>query len=367
MKLKIEQEKLAKAISILSKAVATRTSMEILKGIYFLATDDELVLASNNLEIGIQTSIKCEIIEKGQLVIESKVISDIIRKLPNDTITLETAKDINYIQMRCQNINFSIKYIPCNEFPMPEYIDEKMHFPIDAKEFKDLITKTGYAISINESKSDLMVHFIKIYDNNMLMFSIDGYRMALMEKRITEDLKFDPKYIMIQGKIMIDIANIIENDTENIKFAYTDKHISVIVGETVITTNLVVQEFKDYKSLIPQSFNSSVRINLEDFRTAIERVSTIANNRLVVLETSNTMMKVNSKNEQVGEAIEVIDINLEGENFVIGFNCNYLLDAIKHIDSENIILNVIDSLSACIITPEDNKGYINLLLPVRMR
>lgn len=366
MKFKIKQQELSKAISILSKSVATRTSMEILKGIYFLTSGDEIVMTSNNLEIGIQTSIKCEIIEEGSLVIDSKIISDIVRKLPNDIITFETAKDINYIEVRCKNINFSIKYIPTTDFPMPEYIDEKLYFPIDPQDFKSLIEKTGYAISTNESKQDLTVQNIKLENSNMTFYSIDGYRMAVMDKKIT-DMKFDKKTFVLQGKIMLNIAQIIDNYQDDIKFAFDDRHISIIIGETVITTNLVVQPYRDYSALIPKSFNSTCKINVSELRSAIDRVSLLADNNLVTLETDGTMMKINSKSDSIGQAIEVIEINLEGDNFVIGFNSNYLLDAIKYIDSEFINLNVIDSVSGAVITPENDKNYINLLLPVRIR
>lgn len=366
MKFKINQKELSKALSILVKAVATRTSMEILKGIYFLTGDDEIILASNNLEIGIQTTIKCEIIEKGSIVIDSKVISDIVRKLPNEIITFETSKDINYVEIRCQNINFSIKYIPSSDFPMPEYIDEKLYFNIDAKDFKSLIEKTGYAISTNESKPDLTSHFIRIENSNMTVFSIDGYRMAVIDKKIS-DLSFDLNEFVVQGKIMLSISSIIDDSVDYIKFAYDDRHISVIIGETVITTNLVLQPFKDFKMLIPTSFNSTCKINVNDLKNAIDRISLLADNDLIVLETSGNMMKINSKSNDIGQAIEVIDVKLDGDNFVIGFNSNYLLDAIKYIDQDYIEMNVIDSVSASVITPENDKSYINLILPVRIR
>lgn len=365
MKFIVQQTELSRALNMLNKAVATRTSIDVLKGIFFKTEENSLFLASNNLEIGIQTEIPCEVEQDGQLVIEGNVITDIMKKMPKGEVTFETANSVDYIQVRSENTNFSIKYIPCTEFPLPEYIDENLYVDIDAEAFSSSVIKTGYAISKNEDKPLYMSHFIKVNGKDMIIFTIDGFRVALIEKNIF-DLNLDEKTFIVQGKILMDIAGIISS-SENVKFAYDDKHISILCDNTTITTSLVLGQFLDYKSLIPKSFNSTVVMDIKDLKDAIDRVSLISSNRLIVFETSGNMMKISSRDDTVGEAVGVIDVDLEGENFKIGFNSLYIIDAIKNIESANIVLKVIDEVSACIISPENEPEYINLVLPVRMR
>lgn len=366
MKFKVMQKELSKAISIVQKAVATKNTMDILKGIYFETYEGNLLLTANNLEIGIQTSIPCEVYNDGKIVIDAKIISDIVRKLPNDVIHFDTVDDTDFVEMRCQNSKFNIKYISCNDFPMPEYIDEHLFVKIEAKDFKELILKTNYAISNNHPNPLYMAHFFKIIGNKFIMFSIDGFRFVVMSKQF-EDVSFDEKKFILQGHTLTDIAKTIDDSVEFVKFAFDDKHICVIIDETTITSNLVTGNFLDYDSIIPKKMNSNVKIKLSDFKSAIERVSLLSNNKLIKFESKDFMMNITSRNDQVGDANEIVDINLEGDNFVIAFNCDYVLDALKSIDDDYIIMKVIDSVSPCIITTESDDSYMHMVLPVRIR
>lgn len=366
MKFKVTQSELSKAISTVLKAVATKTTMDILKGIYFEIEDSNLILTTNNLEIGIQTSIPCEVYEGGKMVIEAKIISDIVRKLPNDIIHFQSIEDTDFIELRCKNSKFNIKYLKCDDFPMPSYIDERTFVKLNAKDFKDLILKTGYAISVNNPNPIYMSHFFKIENDEVVMFSIDGFRFAIMKKRF-EDISFDEKKFILQGNTLIDIAKTIEDSVDSVKFSYDDKHICVIIDKTIITSNLITGNFLDYESIIPKKSNSTVKIKLSDFKSAIERVSLLSNNKLIKFESKDFMMNINSRNDSLGDANEIVDINLEGDNFVIAFNCDYVLDALKYIDDEYIVMKVIDSISPCVIQPENDEEYMNVVLPVRIR
>ena len=366
MKFKINQMQLSKAISIVAKAVSTKTTMEILKGIYFEIEDDNLVLTANNLELGIQTNVPCEVYESGKIVIEAKIISDIIRKMPNDTIHFQSVEDTDFIELRCKNSKFNIKYLKCDDFPMPAYIDERTFVRLDAQDFKDLVLKTGYAISNNNPNPVYMSHFFKVEKDEFVMFSIDGFRFSFMKKRF-EESSFDEKKLILKGNTLIDIAKTIEDSQESIKFSYDDKHICIIIDNTIITSNLIVGNFLDYESIIPQAPTSTAKIKLSDLKSAVERVSLLSNNKLIKFESKDFMMNITSRNDQIGDANEIVDIELNGENFTIAFNCDYILDAMKYIDDEYLIMNVINSVSPCTITPKSNEDYKNVVLPVRIR
>ena len=366
MKFKVNQRELSKAISVVQKAVATKNTMEILKGIYFEIEEGNLLLTTNNMEVGIQTSIPCEVYEEGKIVIDAKIISDIVRKLPNDTIHFTSIDENDLIEVRCQNSKFNIKYIRCEDFPMPAYIDDRFFVKIEADDFKNMILKTNYAIASNDPNQIYMCHFFKIDQNRFTMFSVDNFRFVVMEKAF-EDISFDEKKLIINGSILTDIAKTIEDGVEFVKFAFDDKHICVIIDETIITSNLVTGNFIDYESIIPKNEKSTVTVRSSDLKSAIDRVSLLSNNKLIKLESKDFMMNITSRNDQVGNANEIVDIKLEGENFEIAFNCEFLLDILKNIDDEYITMKITNSLSPCKITSESDENYIHVILPVRIK
>ena len=211
-----------------------------------------------------------------------------------------------------------------------------------------------------------MSHFFKIEKNVFTMFSIDGFRFTIMSKEF-EDTSFDEKKLILKGSILLDIAKSIEDDTKEVKFAYDDKHICIIIDNTTITSNLMIGNFLDYQTIIPNKSGSKAKIKISDFKSAVERVSILSNNKLIKFDSKDFMMNITSRNDSIGDANEIVDIQLEGENFSIAFNCDYILDAIKYIDSEYIVMNVIDSVSPCTITSDNDDNYKNVVLPVRVR
>lgn len=366
MKFKVNQKDLSKAISIVQKAVATKNTMEILKGIYFEIEEGNLLLTTNNMEVGIQTSVPCEVYEEGKIVIDAKIIYEIVRKLPNDTIHFTSIDENDLIEVRCLNSKFNIKYIRCDDFPMPAYIDERFFVKIEADDFKNMILKTNYAIASNDPNQIYMCHFFKIDQNRFTMFSVDNFRFVVMEKEF-EDISFDEKKLIINGGILTDIAKTIEDNVEFIKFAFDDKHICVIIDETIITSNLVTGNFIDYESIIPKNEKSTVTVRVSDLKSAIDRVSLLSNNKLIKFESKDFMMNITSRNDQVGNANEIVDITLDGENFEIAFNCEFLLDILRNVEDEYITMKISNSLSPCKITSQSDENYIHVILPVRIK
>lgn len=368
MKFNIERKELTKAIDIVNKAVMLKTTMDILKGILFEIEDSSLTLTTNNLQMSIQTNLNCQTYEKGKFIIDAKMISDIVRKLDEDTIHFSFVDDTDLIEVRCKNSKFNVKYIKYEDFPMPSYIDENTFVKIDAKKFKEQILKTGYAISTNNPNPVYQSNFFKIDYGKITMFSIDGFRIALMKKEY-EDLSYDDKKFILQGQSMMEIAKIIEDEDEFIKFGHDDRHICLMTENTVITSNLVTGKFLETSEFIPKEgdFKSVVKTRLSDFKSAVERVALMSSNKLIKFSTSEFFMSIESRNDSIGNAKEIVDISLEGEDFEIAFNEDFILDALRYIDEEYININIVDNLSPCVITPESNSDYQNVVLPVRMR
>lgn len=368
MKFNIQRNELIRAINMVVRAVSTKTSMEILKGILFELDNNTLTLTTNNLQMSIQTTLPCQIYETGKFIIDAKMINDIVRKLEEDTIHFSIVETTDLIEVRCKNSKFNIKYVKYEDFPMPSYIDENSFVKIDAQKLKNQILKTGYAISGNNPNPIYQSHFMKIDYGKINMFSIDGFRIVIMDEDY-DDMSYDDKRFILQGQSMIEISKIIEDKDEFIKFGYDDRHICFMTENTIITTNLVTGKFLETSDFLPKEsdFKSVAKIKLSDFKSAVERVALMSSNKLIKFSTKDFLMNIESRNDAVGDAKEIVDINLEGSDFEIAFNGDFILDAIRYIDEEYININIVDSLSPCVITPENNKNYQNVVLPVRMR
>lgn len=365
MKIICSQKELNNAVHIVQKAVSTKTTLPILKGILLEAKDNKLKLVGNDLDIGIENYIETKIIKEGSIVISSRLFGDIIRKLPSSEIEIEV-DDNNNVFIRCENSDFKLVGHPAMEFPELPFVEDKNTYTIGQDLFKNMIRQTIFATSQDETRPILTGSLIEISDNKISMVAIDGYRLALRKAYLNTDI--DNKAV-IPSKTLNEINRILSNESEgNIYISFTDKHILFTIDETRIISRLLEGEFINYLQIIPKEFKSNVKVSTKNLLDSIERASLLAKegkNNLIKFSVKDDIMNVSS-NVEIGSVNEQVPIELEGDDLDIGFNSKYLLEALKIIDSEELYLEFTTGVSPCIIKPTDNDNYIYLLLPVRL-
>ncbi|BEP27671.1 DNA polymerase III subunit beta [Helicovermis profundi] len=367
MNFSCNQTILSDSINIVQKAVSLKTTKPILKGILLKAYNNQLKLVGNNLSIGIENTIEANVKKEGSIVISSKLFGEIIRKLPNETINFSVNEN-NVIDITCLNTKFSIQGQSALEFPEIEEIDNTEEYEINSLIFKNMIRQTIFAISLDDSRPILTGSLIEIKNDNLSMVSIDGYRLSL--KNISIDSDFVNKAV-IPGKTLSEVNKILSQLNENnekIKISITDKHIMFNIEKIKIISRLLDGEFIKYDQIIPNEFNSIVKINTSELLRSIERASLLAiesksNTIKMIFKNSNLNI---STNVEIGSVDENVDIELKGKEIEIGFNPKYLMDALKIIDSEEVIMKLTTSVSPCIIKPVDDESYTYLILPVRL-
>ncbi|MBP2028564.1 DNA polymerase-3 subunit beta [Acetoanaerobium pronyense] len=362
MKIKIFQKDLLHSLNMALKGISNKNTMELLKGILFETYEGRLILTSNNLEIGVQTTLNADIIEEGKIVIDAKIISDIVKKLPEDEIYIEV-KEGNIVEIKSGSSQFNIKGFDGKDFPIPNSIEEDYYQEIPSDVFKEMIRKTSFAISQDETKPLLMGELIEINEHSINIVAIDGFRLAIKKCNLNENQK--EAKLIIPGKTLIEISRMI-HDNDFIKLGFDNKHASFIIGDTILTTRLLEGEFINYNQILPKEFSSKVKINTREFLNALDRASLVAKNSLIKLNIEDDIMKISSRNDEIGNLEEVISIELEGNDLEIAFNLRYFMECIKNIDEENIYLNFNTNVSPCILNPENDDSYTYLLLPVRI-
>lgn len=364
MKIKISQNTLSKYISIVQKGISSKTTLPILNGILVEAYNDKLKLTGTDLELGIETKLDCEIIEEGKIVISSKIFGDIIRKLPSDDVSIEVDPNHN-IHIACGHSEFNILGHPAEEYPELPNINDESSFEIPKDLLKNMIRQTVFATAQDETRPILTGALLEVKDNNAALVALDGYRLALKNSSIPYDNNIK---VVIPGKTLNEVSRILDDEDNNVKVMFASSHILFNLGDTIINSRLLEGQFLNYKDIIRNEYKSRVIVKTKDIKESIERASLLARegrNNLVKFDIKDEKLVITS-NSEIGNVHEDIDIELEGDDIVIAFNSKYILDGLKVIDSDEVVLNFISNVNPCIIKPKEDENYTYLVLPVRL-
>jgi DNA polymerase-3 subunit beta len=366
MKFICSQSILSNAINTVQKAVSTKSTHPILKGILIEAHGNTLKLTGNDLNIGIECLIEADIREEGSIVVSSRLFGEIIRKLPDSDIEIMVDEQ-NQVHIHCEKSKFNLLGQPSAEFPeLPELGNTEV-CDLDCDLFKNMIRQTLFATSQDETRPILTGCLIEIEQGTMTMVAIDGYRLALRTASVNPNAS---GRAVIPGKTLSEVGKIISNLSEEdlIRLAFTDKHILFEVGSVRVISRLLEGEFIKYGQIIPKDNKTKVIVKTNEILNSIERASLLAR------ESKNSSIKISVKkdylsitsNVEIGSADEEVAIQLDGPELEIGFNPKYLVDALKIMDSEEIHLEFSTSVSPCIMKPADYLNYTYLVLPVRL-
>lgn len=365
MKVICNQRDLSTGINIVQKAVSIKTTMPILTGIYLKAAGDKLKLVGTDLDLGIETYIDAEVLSPGEVVISSRIFGEIVRKFPDDDVSIDVDSENNVV-LRCQNSEFTLIGQPAAEYPELPTIDEKEAYLISKDLFGNMIRQTVFACSIDETRPILTGVLMEIEDKQINMVALDGYRMAFRRGAVQNEKNSKE---VVPGKTLMEVSRILNEDpNESVRIFFTDKHVLFHIDQTRIISRLLEGEFINYKQIIPNQHKTKVKVNKKELSDSIERASLLARegkNNLIRLSIRDEEMIIHS-NAEIGKVFECVRIELEGEDLDIGFNSKYFLDGIRAIDSEEVILNFTTNLNPCIMQPIDSDSYTYLVLPVRI-
>ena len=368
MRFSANQQTLSKALNIVSKAVTSRTTIPILKGILLKVNNDgTLTMSASDLDLSIEKTFEVENAEPGEIVVQAKLFGDIIRKLPNDKITIE---DIDgNISISCSNSQFNIVGSPSDEFPkisVPE--DSGSRIVFEKETLKEMIKKTAFAASIDESRGVITGILVEIKEDTLNMVALDGFRMAVTREALKNNKE---ENVIIPAKIFNEIAKIIsesETEKETVDLYMNEKRAIFVIEDTKVVLRLLEGEFVRYNDILPKESSTRVVLNKGDFLESIERASLLAKvgkNNLIRLDIKENNIEITSKSEE-GNVKEDVIISREGNDLVIGFNSKYLIDALKAIDDDEISMHFNTAVSPCLIKPLSGNQYEYLVLPVRI-
>ena len=365
MKIVCDGLDLADAVVKVSRALSSKNVNPILEGIKLSTDEDFLILTATDLELTIEHKIKAENKIDGDVVVPGKFFGEYIKKLNNDKIELTTDEQ-NNLSLRYADSFGKIQSYDSNEYPEVKKLDFDNTFEITQRNLKELINKSVYAVSIDETRPILKGVKIEVTKHNVTAIALDGFRLASVSLPIStssNEINF-----IVPAKSLKEISNILNDSEDLITIKVQKNHMMVEIENTKISTRLLDGEFINYKQIIPTSFTTSVIVNKSQLENSIDKAllfTRVDKNNLVKFEINEKIM-ITSSHSEIGENKDNISISLSGKELVIAFNARYFSDALRVINEEYIKLNFNSSISPCVITSSEGGNFTNLILPVRL-
>ena len=368
MKFTTSQQELNKALAFVSKAVTVRSTMPVLKGI-LLSIDETgtLTMTASDMDLSIEKKMEVSDFEPGAVVLPAKLFTEIVRKLPSESIEIALA-DHNNVSIRTSLSEFKIVGMPAEEFPDIGTVLENRKISLNRDSFKEMIRKTSFAASIDESKGVIVGVLIEMKDGNVNMAALDRFRMAVASEK-TDSAPSDD--IIISARILNEINKILadsDSDDDDVELILDDKKAVILTEDSRIILRMIEGKFLKYRDLIPKEFKTTVNIDRSLLIDSIERASLLAKegrNNLIRLSFVDDCLHITSKSE-AGNVDENIPVKINGDNIEIGFNSKYLIDGLKVMKEDNIVISLNTNVSPCIIRPAGSDSFTYLILPVRI-
>ena len=363
MKLVFSKSDLNKAVGIVMKAVPTRTTMNILECILIDATTNVIKFTGNDMELGIETIVEGEIIEKGKVAIDAKLFSEIVRKLPDSEITITT--DANYTSLiTCEKSKFNIAGKSGDDFSYLPIIEKDKMITISQFNLREVINQTIFSTAPNDNNKMMTGELFEVSDNVLKVVGLDGHRIAIRNFNLegrTDDVK-----VVVPGKTLQEISKILSTDAENMVNVYfTNNHILFEFDNTTVVSRLIEGEYFKINQMLSSDYGTKVVINKKEFIDSIDRANLLikeGEKKPIIINITDGSLEVNV-NSAIGTLNEDIDIEKEGKDLMIGFNPKFLLDALRVIDDETVDIYLVNPKAPCFIRDKE-QSYIYLILPV---
>ncbi len=366
MKLICSKNLLNEAISMAQKAIATRSTLPILDGLLFEAGSDTLTITGYDLETGIECKVDTDVIIPGKVVLNARMIGDIVRKLPEDLVNIEVESNF-LIKITSGKAQFKIKGIEAEDYPKIPIVEEAEQLQISQRILKEMIGQTIFAASSDENRPILNGIKVLADDNNLELIAIDGFRLAIRREVFAEELP--SMSFIVPAKAMQEVAGILTPTDNPVKIYPSHNHILFDTGSVKLVSRLLQGEYMDYHKVVPSEVMSQIRLNTRDMLDAIDRASLVINVEQrrfpVTLENPDKNTLMISSQTDLGEVHEEIQINLEGENIDADYNPKYFMDALRNIPIDEIYLEFSGTFGPCLIKPIEGDQFLYLVLPLR--
>lgn len=371
MEIKINKDELFRSVSKVQSVIEKRSNMPILSMILISTVDSSISISATDLEISMQQTIPAEVIESGSITISGRKIFEILKESKSHDIYMKE-KENNWVFISDDRAQFNLACLPAEEYPVfiePEGVST---VEMDGDVLNEMISKTIYSVTMEEAGFKLSGVFTeKVARQGKTLFrmvSTDGHRLSMIDKTIDniEDLNID-NGVMIPKKGMLELSKL-ASEGEKIRIGFKQNNCIAKTGNSLVVVRLLESKFPDYNSVIPNEVKHSIRVKREEILDGMKKMVILSNEsyRGVKISLEKNNMELVSINPDLGDAKDNIKIEFGDERLEMGFNSRYFIDVLQSMDSDEVELGFIDNSSPCLIKGEKDKGFLGLVMPMRI-
>lgn len=364
MKIVCMKSNLLTGVQTVSKAVPNKTTMSILECILIDTRSGEIKLTANDMELGIETTIDGEILDKGLIALDAKIFLEIVRKLPDNNITIETNNETYKTTITCEKAKFNIIGKSGEDFSYLPEIEKNDSVVLSQFTLKEVIRQTIFSIADNDNNKLMTGELFEINDDVLKVVSLDGHRISI--RRIALKNSYGNKKVVVPGKTLSEVSKILSGDMDkDVSIFFTDKHILFEFDNTLVVSRLIEGEYFRIDQMLSSDYETKIKMNKKELLDCIDRATLLVkegDKKPVIINITDDSMQL-KMNSTVGSMDEEIDIAKEGKDLMIGFNPKFLIDALRVIEDEEIDLYMVNPKAPCFIR-NAQESYIYLILPV---
>ncbi len=363
MRIICEKSDLLKSINIAIRAVPVRTTMPILECILIEARGNEIRLTANDMDLGIETKVSGLIEETGTLAVEAKMLSEIVRKLPDSAVTI--ASDKNYtVTITCEKAKFVISGKSDDDFSYLPAVEREDSVEISQFTLKNLINQTIFSIAANENNKMMSGELFEIRSGYLRVVSLDGHRISIRRVELRESCP--DRKVIVPGKTLQEISKILSGEMDDmIRLSFARNHLVFEMEGTTVVSRLIEGEYFSIDQMISTDYETKLVVNKREFLSCIDRATLFVregDKKPIILDIRDDELTL-SIDSPLGSMNEELAIMKEGKDLMIGFNPRFLIDALRVIDEEEVTLYMVNPKAPCFIRDED-ETYTYLILPV---
>ncbi len=363
MKLTCSREEFVARLGVVSRAVSTRGSVQILAGVLLRATGGVLQLAATDMELSLRTSLDAEVEGEGSIVVPGRLLVDLARLLPDAEVQLEHRAEEGVLNVVCGTASYRLHTYNAEDFPRLPDIDDSQIFTVDAEALLETVAQVSRSASRDESRPVLTGILARFEPGKLVMAATDSYRLAVKETDLagsTQELE-----AIIPARALTELARVAGAATQ-LELGVQENQVAFRTDDVVLTTRRIDGQFPNVKQLLPEQFEHVVTLPRNELLDVVRRVSVMAQrNSPLRLRFSEGELQVSAQTQDVGEAKEALPAPFTGDTLEIGFNPEFLRDGIESVQSDEVQLKLISPLRPGLIQGEGD-DYSYLIMPIRL-
>lgn len=366
MKFSTQREEILKPLQVVGGVIERRQTLPILSNVLLDITDHQLTLTATDLEVELVSGLKLVEAEGGKITLPARKFLDICRTLPEDA-DFKFSLDGERVKIQSGKSRFTLSTLPAEDYPLIENIEKNLDISITQGALRQIIGNTLFAMAQQDVRYYLNGLMLEISRDKVTAVATDGHRLSLCET--AADVGTDEKTeIIIPRKGVQELYRLLQDNDDVVKLKIGTNHIQVETGDIRFTSKLIDGKFPDYQRVIPILPEHSVTADRESLKQALTRTSILSNEKYrgIRLQLTAGNLQAMAHNPELEEAEEILDVDYEGKDLEIGFNVNYIIDALSVINTDTVLLYFGDANSSCLIVPQDQPGCKHVIMPMRL-